>query len=50
MADPKAADALLQAKADYDASTAEYIPGDVAMQQLVDQGRLDPAQLDPAQS
>lgn len=41
MADPKAAAALLQAKA----GKAEYIPGDVAMQRLVDQGLVDPAQL-----
>ena len=49
MADPKASAALLQAKADHAAGTAEYIPGEVAMQRLVDQGRLDPALLDSAQ-
>ena len=35
--------ALLQAKADHAAGKADYIPGDVAMQQLVGAGLIDPA-------
>lgn len=50
MADPKASAALLQAQADHAAGTAEYIPDEVAMQRLVDQGLVDPALLDSAQS
>ena len=45
MADKEAMAALLQAKADHAAGTAEYIPGAVAMQRLADKGVLDPAQL-----
>ena len=45
MADKETMAALLQAKADQSAGTAEYIPGEVAMQRLVDKGALDPVQL-----
>lgn len=43
LGDKEAMAALLQAKADHAAGTAEYIPGEVAMQRLVDQGVIDPA-------